>query len=44
VLRDWRAAAGAALDERWARNMMLNKWLEYCLERGHRLGEPVPTA
>lgn len=40
VLRDWRAAAGPALDERWARNMMLNKWLEYCLERGHRLFGP----
>ena len=24
------------LDQRWARNIMLNKWLEYCLERGHR--------
>jgi uncharacterized protein YqiB (DUF1249 family) len=24
------------LDRRWARNMMLNKWLEYCAERGHR--------
>jgi len=24
------------LDQRWARNVMLNKWLEYCLERGHR--------
>jgi uncharacterized protein YqiB (DUF1249 family) len=24
------------LDQRWARNMMLNKWLEYCAERGHR--------
>jgi uncharacterized protein YqiB (DUF1249 family) len=24
------------LDLRWARNMMLNKWLEYCAERGHR--------
>ena len=24
------------LDQRWARNMMLNKWLEYCTERGHR--------
>jgi uncharacterized protein len=23
------------LDQRWARNMMLNKWLEYCAERGH---------
>ncbi len=22
--------------ERWARNMLLNKWLEYCAERGHR--------
>ena len=24
------------LDQRWARNMMLNKWLEYCVGRGHR--------
>lgn len=24
------------LRQRWARNMMLNKWLEYCVERGHR--------
>ncbi|HVN46032.1 MAG TPA: DUF1249 domain-containing protein [Steroidobacteraceae bacterium] len=24
------------LHQRWARNMMLNKWLEYCVERGHR--------
>ncbi len=39
LLREWRAAAGPALDQRWARNMMLNKWLEYCAERGHRLGE-----
>lgn len=23
------------LDQRWMRNMMLNKWLEYCAERGH---------
>jgi uncharacterized protein YqiB (DUF1249 family) len=23
------------LDQRWNRNMMLNKWLEYCAERGH---------
>jgi uncharacterized protein YqiB (DUF1249 family) len=22
----------------WQRNQMLNKWLEYCAERGHRLG------
>jgi len=24
------------LQQRWMRNMMLNKWLEYCAERGHR--------
>jgi uncharacterized protein YqiB (DUF1249 family) len=24
------------LDARWRRNMMLNKWLDYCAERGHR--------
>jgi uncharacterized protein YqiB (DUF1249 family) len=24
------------LDQRWNRNMLLNKWLEYCVERGHR--------
>lgn len=23
------------LDQRWSRNMLLNKWLEYCAERGH---------
>ncbi|MFM7625045.1 MAG: DUF1249 domain-containing protein, partial [Gammaproteobacteria bacterium] len=32
ALRDGRAEAGPALDQRWARNVMLNKWLEYCLE------------
>jgi uncharacterized protein YqiB (DUF1249 family) len=26
-----------ALGERWLRNMLLNKWLDYCTERGHRL-------
>jgi uncharacterized protein YqiB (DUF1249 family) len=24
------------LDARWQRNVMLNKWLDYCAERGHR--------
>ena len=24
------------LHQRWVRNVMLNKWLEYCAERGHR--------
>lgn len=27
----------ATLGDRWRRNMLLNKWLEYCAERGHRL-------
>jgi uncharacterized protein YqiB (DUF1249 family) len=26
----------AGLGERWLRNMLLNKWLDYCAERGHR--------
>ena len=29
-------SAERELQQRWARNMMLNKWLEYCAERGHR--------
>jgi uncharacterized protein len=36
VLRTLRSMAERELDQRWARNMMLNKWLEYCAERGHR--------
>ena len=23
-------------DGRWSGNVLLNKWLEYCVERGHR--------
>jgi uncharacterized protein YqiB (DUF1249 family) len=29
---------GGDLGSRWARNVMLNKWLEYCVDRGHRFG------
>ena len=36
ALRSWRTRAERELDQRWARNVMLNKWLEYCAERGHR--------
>jgi len=45
VLRALRQRAERELDQRWARNMMLNKWLEYCLERGHRFcpATLVPT-
>jgi uncharacterized protein YqiB (DUF1249 family) len=30
------------LHQRWSRNMMLNKWLEYCVDRGHRFTVPEP--
>jgi uncharacterized protein YqiB (DUF1249 family) len=30
-----RKGIPAQLGERWLRNMLLNKWLDYCLERGH---------
>ena len=35
-LKALRGCAERELDQRWARNVMLNKWLEYCVERGHR--------
>ncbi|MBM4191646.1 MAG: DUF1249 domain-containing protein [Gammaproteobacteria bacterium] len=35
LLHGWRQYRGFDLDQRWARNVMLNKWLEYCLECGH---------
>ena len=31
------------LHQRWARNMMLNKWLEYCAERGHCFAVQEPA-
>lgn len=31
---------GRELGARWSRNLMLNKWLEYCAERGHHF---LPT-
>ena len=39
VLQALRYRAERELDQRWARNMMLNKWLEYCVERGHRFSD-----
>lgn len=36
ALRALRRGAERELDQRWALNMMLNKWLDYCMERGHR--------
>jgi uncharacterized protein YqiB (DUF1249 family) len=34
--RSGRGRAERELHQCWARNVMLNKWLEYCVERGHR--------
>jgi uncharacterized protein YqiB (DUF1249 family) len=31
------AQASVELDQRWARNMMLNKWLDYLADKGHCL-------
>lgn len=43
VEASWSTGVGAEereLHHRWARNVMLNKWLEYCLDRGHRFVSP----
>jgi uncharacterized protein YqiB (DUF1249 family) len=38
-----RLAAGVApsCGQRWSCNMLLNKWLEYCVESGHRFAAPA---
>jgi uncharacterized protein YqiB (DUF1249 family) len=36
ALRQFDTAPGDELSRRWARNNMLNKWLEYCYDHGHR--------
>lgn len=41
VLRAWDTRPGIELERRWARNSMLNKWLEYCAENGHRFESTV---
>ena len=43
-LRGLRGCAERELGQRWARNMMLNKWLEYCVERGHRFSFRRPES
>jgi uncharacterized protein YqiB (DUF1249 family) len=40
-LRGLAAGVAASRDERWTCNMMLNKWLEYCAESGHRFAVPA---
>jgi len=38
-----KIASGVAADsgQRWSCNMLLNKWLEYCVGSGHRFAVPV---
>jgi len=36
MLESIRSELARAVGDRWLRNMMLNKWLDYCVERGHR--------
>lgn len=46
ALKGIRSRLSAAMGERWLRNMLLNKWLDYCAERGHRFpaaGGPSPA-
>lgn len=35
-LESIRSQLARNLNDRWRRNVMLNKWLDYCFERGHR--------
>ena len=36
MLESLRSQLARELGDRWLRNVMLNKWLDYCVERGHR--------
>ena len=41
ALSAYARQAPTELERRWLMNVMLNKWLEYCLEVGHRRPTPV---
>ena len=38
-----RSRVSMTLGERWLRNMLLNKWLDYCVDRGHRFAGRRPS-
>jgi uncharacterized protein len=44
LLKRFPTGDGGELQRRWMRNLMLNKWLEYAHERGHRFGPAVLPA
>jgi uncharacterized protein YqiB (DUF1249 family) len=41
LLEALRSQLARDLGDRWLRNIMLNKWLDYCVERGHRFPRPL---
>ena len=41
MLESMRSHLARELGDRWLRNVMLNKWLDYCVERGHRFRGPA---
>ena len=43
-LRELAVSSGAELDRRWRVNMMLNKWLDYLFDVGHRLDRTAASS
>jgi uncharacterized protein YqiB (DUF1249 family) len=43
ALRCFETGPGAELARRWGRNVMLNKWLEYCIDKGHRFPQKISS-
>jgi uncharacterized protein YqiB (DUF1249 family) len=44
TLRQLLNDSSRELDRRWARNIMLGKWLDYLHDMGHRFDHPAPAA
>ena len=44
MLESLRSTLARAVGDRWLRNVMLNKWLDYCVERGHRFAGAAAAA
>ncbi len=43
-LASLQSSLSRSLGERWRRNMLLNKWLDYCADRGHRFAQAAAPA
>ena len=41
ALSSYAREARTEVERRWLMNVMLNKWLEFCIESGHGRGRPV---